>query len=424
MNLAIINSFIRGFGNACVSAWDSFWFTPRLPDTVCVLRILTGAMLLYSHLVLASELTNFVGDNAWINNQTAQELHDGKYVAADMARSYLWHISSPSILWAHHTITLLVTTAMMVGFMTRVSVPLAWFLQIMYIHRLTGALFGFDQIVTYCAMYLILAPSGSRFSVDAWLARRRAGGDKERGKLVRWLLPPPDRSASANIATRLLQLHLCVIYLFGGLAKARGETWWDGTAVWYSVANLEYQSIDMTWLANYPHVFSSLAHVTMFWEIFYCALIWHRKTRWIALIIALGVHGGIALFMGMATFGLMMIFANLIFVRPESWPWRKQASANSMVGNDAAVAPEERLELDQSGSPEDLAELSEKLAVRQKKVQVARRRIKKREAKLKEQTEVYRRRVKRLKKREEKIKRFVAARKARKSAKSKPKASE
>ena len=128
--------------------------------------------------------------------------------------------------------------------------------------------------------------------------------------------------------------------------------------------------------------------------------------------------------MGMATFGLMMIFANLIFVRPESWPWRKQASANSMVGNDAAVAPEERLELDQSGSPEDLAELSEKLAVRQKKVQMARRRIKKREAKLKEQTEVYRRRVKRLKKREEKIKRFVAARKARKSAKSKPKASE
>ncbi len=36
------------------------------------------------------------------------------------------------------------------------------------------------------------------------------------------LLPEAVPSVSANIATRLLQLHLCVIYLFGGLAKARG----------------------------------------------------------------------------------------------------------------------------------------------------------------------------------------------------------
>jgi hypothetical protein len=41
-------------------------------------------------------------------------------------------------------------------------------------------------------------------------------------------------------------------------------------------------------------------------------------TRPITLAIAVAVHGGIALFMGMITFGLMMIAANMIFLRPET----------------------------------------------------------------------------------------------------------
>jgi hypothetical protein len=33
---------------------------------------------------------------------------------------------------------------------------------------------------------------------------------------------------------------------------------------------------------------------------------------------AVAVHGGIAMFMGMITFGLAMIFANLSFLKPET----------------------------------------------------------------------------------------------------------
>jgi hypothetical protein len=33
---------------------------------------------------------------------------------------------------------------------------------------------------------------------------------------------------------------------------------------------------------------------------------------------AIAVHGGIALFLGMITFGLAMIFANLAFLKPET----------------------------------------------------------------------------------------------------------
>ena len=63
----------------CVNSWDRFWFTPSQPHVLAILRICTGLMLLYSHLVLATSLTDFLGDNGWINNTTARQLHDGTF---------------------------------------------------------------------------------------------------------------------------------------------------------------------------------------------------------------------------------------------------------------------------------------------------------------------------------------------------------
>jgi len=303
-----------------IAAWDRFWFTPRTSETLALIRIATGMILLYSHLVLATDLMAFLGPNAWVDNDTARQLHDGGFGIRDWGRSYLWRIDGAGVIWTHHLLTILVTLAMTVGFLTRMTVPLAWFLQLMLVHRLTGALFGLDQIMTYSAMYLMLSPCGGCFSIDALLRARReskAGPDSSLApSRTDWLFPRNEPSVAATLATRLFQLHLCVIYLFGGLAKARGESWWDGTAVWYAVANYEYQSMDLTWLGRFPRVFSLLSHVTMFWEVFYCALVWPKLTRPIVLALAVAVHGGIALFLGMITFGVMMIVANMIFVPP------------------------------------------------------------------------------------------------------------
>ncbi|QDV65009.1 HTTM domain-containing protein [Crateriforma conspicua] len=306
---------IRSWLHDVAAAWDRFWFCGRTGETLAVIRIATGVMLLYSHLVLAKDLMSFVGPDAWIDNVTAKQLHDGAFGVSDWARSYLWHIDNASLLWAHQALAITASALMAVGFLSRLTVPLAWFLNLMYVHRLTGALFGLDQIMTYSAMYLSLAPCGAVWSVDAWLRRQGKWSAKMRD---RWL--PANRSyVSTNVATRLFQIHVCVIYLFGGLAKARGEMWWDGTAVWFAVANYEYQSWDMTWMGRYPRLFSLLTHTTLFWEVFYCALVWPRLTRPIVLAMAVAVHGGIALFLGMITFGVMMIVANMIFVPPDLW---------------------------------------------------------------------------------------------------------
>ncbi|MGV3485483.1 MAG: HTTM domain-containing protein [Planctomycetaceae bacterium] len=303
------------FAQRWVAAWDQFWFTPRAPQTLAVIRIATGLMLLYSHLVVAANLFAFLGDDAWINNQTSAGLHGGAYGPADAARSYLWHLSNPLLLWGHHLLTIVITACFAIGLLTRITAPLAWWLQLMLVHRMTGTLFGLDQITTMLAMYLMLAPCGAVFSLDA-IIRRRFARDIGASKRLSWLFPDAQPSVATNIATRLIQLHLCIVYLFGGLWKARGTAWWDGTAIWFAISNAQYQSLDVTWLAGFPRVFSLLAHVTVFWEVFYCALVWPKLTRPMVLAIAVAVHGGIALFLGMITFGTIMIVANFAFVSP------------------------------------------------------------------------------------------------------------
>jgi hypothetical protein len=97
--------------------------------------------------------------------------------------------------------------------------------------------------------------------------------------------------------------------------------WWDGSAVWFSIVNYEYQSLDITWMGYFPFLIGVLTALTLFWETFYCVLIWPKLTRPVILALALLVHGGIALALGMFTFGTIMLVANLAFVEPPTARW-------------------------------------------------------------------------------------------------------
>jgi predicted GIY-YIG superfamily endonuclease len=291
-----------------LASWNRFWFQPRAVSTLALVRIATGAMMAYVHLVWLLRIEEFLGPNSLIDKSLSQRLHEGDY-----AWSYLWYFDSLTFVTVHQLVAILVSLMLCVGCLTRVVAPLAWLLSLMVCHRLTGFLFGLDQVVMMLSTYLMLAPSGARWSFDRWLAKRSPVD----GAVKAWLLPADQPSSMTTLATRLLQIHLCIVYLFGGLAKLRGEMWWDGSALWFSAASYEYQSLDMTWLGRFPILAAMMTHATIFWETFYSFLVWHRRWRPIILGMAVLVHGGIALFLGMITFGFMMIVANLAFVEPE-----------------------------------------------------------------------------------------------------------
>jgi Vitamin K-dependent gamma-carboxylase len=198
-----------------------------------------------------------------------------------------------------------------------------------YVGRVPGSLFGLDQINLMLAMYLAVGPSADAYSLDRLLRRRRAGGPL-----------PVIPSWSANLAIRLIQVHMCIIYLFAGTAKLTGPAWWDGTALWMALGNLEYQSLDMTWLANWPRLVNLMTHVTVYWELLYCALIWPRLTRPVMLLLAIPLHLGIAICLGMVTFGLVMLIGNLAFVSPEVIRrLANQTGAGGALGADALSTP-------------------------------------------------------------------------------------
>lgn len=328
----VARPMVGEFFSSWLSAWDHFWFTPRSGETLALIRIACGAMLTYIHVIWLSLLSNFMGSHAWIDHSTIRELH-----RQDWAWSWLFYVESPGWLIMHQLVAIAASLCMMLGFLTRLAIPVTWWMTLMVCHRMTGALFGLDQVVMMLSMYLMWSRCGSLWSLDAWLTKRLIADEPavldkasqhfrlrqaaapvsiiDRVRRLMWL--PAGCCASNNITTRLIQLHLCVIYLFGGLSKMRGEMWWDGSAIWFSVVNYEYQSLDLTWLGHFPFLIGVMTAVTIFWETYYCALIWPKLTRPVALTIALCVHGGICVALGMWTFGTMMIVANLAFISPQ-----------------------------------------------------------------------------------------------------------
>jgi len=292
-------------------AWSRFWFAPKDPATLSLIRLLAGSLLFYTHLVWSLDLQAFLGPDGWLPVDYLRTIHTlpGDQQAQWSVWSLFFLIKPPWLLWCVHVFALLVFLCLMLGLFSRAMATLAFLLAVSYAHRVSpGAFFGLEKINCMLAMYLMLGPCGARYSLDS-LRRLRRG-----------ITDPVRPSTSANVAIRLTQVHLCIIYLFSGLAKQMGENWQAGTAVWWALANSEYQSLDMTWIASWPKfgpvLVALLTHATLFWEMYYCCLVWNRFTRPLVLWMAVGVHVGIALCMGMITFGLAMLYANLAFINP------------------------------------------------------------------------------------------------------------
>ncbi len=297
----MIARYIRSLWSDTQSNWSKFWFDASTAHTLAVVRICTGLMLAYIHAIWWFDGRAFFGPDALIDQPTIQLLHEQDY-----AWSYLWFTDSLWLIAIHQAVAILASLAMAAGLFGRLSTVLAWFLTLMVCHRATGLLFGLDQTVMMLAFGLVIAPSSSVLSISS-LVRKRS---KSQQNVLQY-------SSLNTFATRLVQLQLCAMYLFGGLGKMRGSMWWDGSAMWFSAASYEYQSNDMTWIGQWPLLAGLLCHLTIFWEAFYCVAVWPMRSRPIVLAIAFAVHAGIAIYLGMITFGVIMIVANLIFIPPD-----------------------------------------------------------------------------------------------------------
>ena len=299
---------IQDYFKNCAIGWNRFWFAPTDAAILALIRIATGLILFYSHWVWGLELATFFSNEGALPANYRDLLFENHH----WVWSHFDFVSSPAIVWTIHWIGLGVIMMFALGLCTRVTAPLSLLLAISYANRAAGAQFGLDQIICFLCLYLALGNCGARFSLDQYFF------SKQNGRAGGWLSHSSATSPWNTIALRLIQLHMCLVYLFAGLGKLQGSTWWDGTAIWYSLSSYEYQTFDLTWLAEHLWFVNLVTLVAVAWEITYPFLIWNRLARPIYLLIAIAVHLGIGLAMGMLTFGFIMLAGNLAFL-PNEW---------------------------------------------------------------------------------------------------------
>jgi Vitamin K-dependent gamma-carboxylase len=351
-----------------VRAWDRFWFAKGDPTVLGLIRILAGVLTLYVHIVYTGDLQPLFGKQAWLSLETMNEIrHDQPVVAppldwesqpkplpppasaeekkriddymqtwggADPRRnlttgSRVWsvwfHVTDPGWMMLIHLLTLVVMLLFTVGLCTRVTSALTWLLALSYIQRAPTTLFGLDTMMIIVLLYLMIGPSGAALSLDRllahWWARRRAEGKNRPAPA--W--QPPQPSVTANFALRLIQVHFCMIYLASGLSKLQGAAWWNGTAMWGTMANYEFAPLNwahyedfLIFLCNHRPLWEVLTSggvvFTLMLEIGFPFLVWPRPTRWLMIIGSVMMHTGISLTMGLTTFSLMMLTMLLAFV--------------------------------------------------------------------------------------------------------------
>jgi hypothetical protein len=271
--------------------WDTFWFKPADPTLLGLIRVFTGLMLLYTHAVWGLVLHQFFGPTSWLSPALVRAVQQDQHTYS------FWWLVADGWMWPVYGLSMAVLFTFTLGLFTRVASILSLLIVISFAHRAPQATFGLDQINAMLTLYLAIGPSGQALSLDRLIARGWRGKAAAR----------PAPSAAANLALRLINVHMCVIYFFAGVSKLQGESWWTGEAMWRAFSNLEYQSIDMTWLAWHPWLLNLVTYFSVLWEIFFCVLIWQPRLRSLMLAVAVVLHVGIGACLGMWTFGLIML---------------------------------------------------------------------------------------------------------------------
>jgi hypothetical protein len=233
-----------------------------------------------------------------------------------------FHITDPTSMAVLHGAVIVLLALFTLGVFTRVTSVLAWLATVGYLHRCQNVLFGMDTMSNILLIYLMIGNSGVALSFDRLWARFRVAkySLNTHGRLTeaaRTFLDRPPPSVSAGLALRLLQVHFCFIYLASGFSKLKGASWWNHMAFWDTIANPEFTMIQYRWyesclemLASFRPAWALAAGMTTFFtigvEVGLPFLVWTRLRPYV-LVFGFLLHSGIAIFMGLTLFSMLMM---------------------------------------------------------------------------------------------------------------------
>lgn len=275
------------------------WKMPESPAVFGIFRVMVALFCLVEYAILYPDLLFHFGKTGpvlWEINDAIVAAHlptFGKTFTAFHLENW---ISADSLVVGFYWIFMASLIGLAVGWKARFMAATAWFLHLVFASSGRLGTYGVESFASVALFYACFFPCHEAFSLDRWLKKMPAVGSP---------------SVWAGVSLRVLQGHLCVVYLASGLEKSAGDEWWNGNAIWFSMMEEQFRQFDFSWMASWPIVPMMLGWATLLTEIGYPFFIFWKKTRrlWLAAVICL--HLGIVFFMGLQLFGLMMILLNL-----------------------------------------------------------------------------------------------------------------
>lgn len=305
----------------CSAGFSQFFTAPISTVPLGILRIALGLFGLLQAVLWYPDWSSFLGQEGYVQWEISQAFNHGWHVhIADAFGVFApLGISETAFVEAFFWVYVIALTGLTLGWHTRVWGVLTWSCHYIMMSSLPTFVYGVDIFYHIGLFYLMVMPVNKAFSLDI----RQGRADST-----------PDWATTLSI--RVLQLHMCLIYLSAGFEKMMYANWWEGNVLWRSIVQPDFRQQNMEWLAWYPFIPMVLSWFTMVIETFYFIGMWVKKLRVFWLFGIIGLHVGIGLFIGLYLFSLVSVCLSLgafgfaCFEDVRDW-WLERKLARSKV---------------------------------------------------------------------------------------------
>ncbi len=123
------------------------------------------------------------------------------------------------------------------------------------------------------------------------------------------------RDLANNAVLLLLKWQVCLIYVVSFLYKIEGHGWTSGSALKELSGNQVFGGGIMGSLPDWMLVAGTF--VVLIHQGVFSLAIWFKQSRIPAILVGVGIHLGIVIFMGLLDFGLIMVLMYLLFLSPQ-----------------------------------------------------------------------------------------------------------
>jgi len=284
---------------SAVRVWDEFFFAKQSPVPICLFRIIYGALVIATLLLLRPDWLTWYGVHGWVSLPTALKLEPGN-------RLNLFAIIPQSDSWINALFWFALGSAVLltIGLFTRINSILVFVFLTSIQQRNLYITHGGDTFLRLAGFFLIFAPAGAAFSVDRLIRIRRG---KE----------PAVIEARRPWAQRMIQIQLSLLYFVTFLMKIKGAPWLQGSALFYVYHLDELKRFPLpNWLFK-PIMLKLGSWSALALEFSLGVLIWVRDFRYVLLSMGLLFHLWLEYSLNIPLFQWDILSAYVLFVDPD-----------------------------------------------------------------------------------------------------------